>query len=152
MDVSYVNPFIIETRNCFKTMLDIELQTGKPALSTEAVHTYDISGVIGLNGQAQGIISISYPKIVALRVVSALLGSDIKIVGPELIDGIGEITNIIAGNAKKHLSHYNLAISLPNVVIGKGHRIEIARDVIAIIVPLSAAIGSIAMEVALKTP
>jgi chemotaxis protein CheX len=113
--------------------------------------TYDISGVIGLSGEAQGSIALSFPKIVALKIVSALIGSEIKIVGPELTDGIGELANIIAGNAKQHLTEYNLSISLPNVIIGKDHVIASPSGAPTIIVPFSCTFGEFAMEVSLKT-
>ena len=110
MDVSVVNPFISATVETFKTMLALDLETGVPALKQEATHTYDVSGVIGLSGEAQGVISLSFPKIMALKVVSKLLGMEIKVVGPDLTDGIGELANIVAGYAKQGLTDYNLSI------------------------------------------
>lgn len=151
MDVSVVNPFINATVETFKTMLAMDLETGTPSLKVDATHTYDISGVIGLSGEAQGVISLSFPKMMALKVVSNLLGSDVKIVGPELTDGIGELANIVAGYAKQGLSEYKLSISLPNVVVGQGHRIATQTGVPTIIVPLKSNLGEFAMEVSLKT-
>lgn len=151
MDVSFVNPFINATVGTFKTMLGMDLETGTPSLKVDATHTYDISGVIGLSGEAQGVISLSFPKMMALKVVSNLLGSEVKIIGPELTDGIGELANIVAGYAKQGLSEYKLSISLPNVVVGQGHRIATQTGVPTIIVPLKSNIGEFAMEVSLKT-
>ncbi len=151
MDVSYVNPFIRATVETFKTMMNMDLSTGTPALKENAKHSYDVSGVIGLSGEAQGIISVSFPKVLALKIVSALLGEEVKIVGPELTDGIGELANIIAGNTKQYLTQFKLSISLPNVVIGSGHRIEVQSGVPTIIVPLKCKLGDFAMEIALKT-
>jgi chemotaxis protein CheX len=151
MDVSFINPFVKATVETFSTMLSIKLQTGNPLLKQNAKHSYDISGVIGLSGEAQGVISLSFPKILSLKIVSSLLGEDIKVVGPELTDGIGEITNIVAGYAKQFLTQYKLSISLPNVVIGSNHRIEIQSGIPTIVVPFDCSIGNFAMEVALKT-
>lgn len=151
MDVSYVNPFIGATVETFKTMLGLELKTGKPILKKNATHTYDISGVIGLSGEAQGVISISFPKILALKIVSKLIDEEVKIIGPELTDGVGEIANIVAGHAKQYLTQFKLSISLPNVVIGSNHRIETQSGVPTIIVPFTCSLGEFAMEVALKT-
>jgi len=151
MDVLYVNPFIQATVETFKTMLNLELKTSTPELKHDATHTYDISGVIGLTGEAQGVISLSFPKLLALKIVSQLLGVQIKIVGAEVTDGIGEIANIVAGNAKQHLTKYKLSISLPNVVVGTGHRIAVQSGVPTIIVPLECTLGNFAMEISLKT-
>ena len=151
MDVSVVNPFISATVETFKTMLALDLETGVPELKTEATHSYDVSGVIGLSGEAEGVISLSFPKIMALKVVSKLLGVEIKVIGPDLTDGIGELANIVAGYAKQGLTNYSLSISLPNVIIGSGHRIATQSGVPTIIVPLKGELGEMAMEVSLKT-
>jgi len=151
VDVSFINPFLLSIKETFTTMLSMDVTALKPELKKFAVHSFDVSGVIGLSGEAQGVISLSFQKIVALKVVSALIGDDLKVVGPELIDGIGEMVNIVAGNAKQHLTKYKLSISLPNVIIGKDHRIEVPEGVPTVIIPFDCKFGKFALEVALKT-
>ncbi len=151
MDVSYVNPFISSTISTFKTMFNTEIHPGKVALKTNPYPTYDVSGIIGLSGNAQGTIALSFSKIVALRVVSKMLGIEIKIIGPELTDGIGELANIIAGYAKKDLVKYKLSISLPNVIVGRNHIINSPTGAQTIIVPFKSPLGDFCMEVSLKT-
>ncbi len=152
MDVAYVNPFIVSTIETFKKMLNTDIKPGKVALKNSIVHTYDVSGIIGLSGEAQGSICLSFPKVIALKVVSALLGMEIKIIGDEVADGVGELANIVAGNAKQHLTNYNLSISLPKVVIGKDHQVASQRGIPTIVVPFTSSLGEFAMEIALKTP
>jgi len=151
MNVSYVNPFITSTIDTFKTMLNIDVKPDAPVMKKEPLPTYDISGIIGLSGDAQGSIAISFPKLMALKVISALLGSELKVVGPELTDGIGEIANIIAGSAKQHLKDFNLSISLPNVVVGKSHMLACQKGVPTLVVPFTCSMGNFSMEVSLKT-
>jgi chemotaxis protein CheX len=152
MDVAYVNPFITSTEETFRTMLNLEVKPGPVQLRDENKFAYDVSGIIGLSGEAQGNICMSFPKLLALKIVSMLLGTEIKITGPEIADGIGEIANIIAGNAKQHLSQYNLSISLPKVVIGPGHYVASQKGIPTIVVPFVCSMGNFAMEVSLKTP
>ncbi len=133
-------------------MLNKDIQPGKIVLKTDPYPTYDVSGIIGLSGNAQGTIALSFGKIVALRVVSGMLGMEIKIIGPELTDGIGELANIIAGYAKKDLTKYRLSISLPNVIVGRNHIINSPTGAHTIIVPFTSPIGDFCMEVSLKTP
>ncbi|MBD3391844.1 MAG: chemotaxis protein CheX [Chitinivibrionales bacterium] len=154
MDVAYVNPFIQSTINTFKTMIDLDVKPGKPALSREGEHTYDVSGIIGLSGKAQGSIALSFPKSMALKIVSKMLEQQVKVIGPELTDGIGELTNIVAGSAKAELSPIvkdTLSISLPNVVVGKNHSVTRPSGLPGIVVPFSSSIGDFAVEIALKT-
>jgi chemotaxis protein CheX len=151
MDVSYINPFITAMMNTFKTMMNIDVKPGKPMLKSSPYPSYDISGIIGLSGSAQGSIAISFPKIIALKIVSKLIGAEIKVVGPELADGVGELANIVAGNAKQYLTQFNLSISLPNVIIGKDHTIANQSGVPSIIIPFGCQLGDFAMEVSLIT-
>ena len=151
MDVKYVNPFITATIYMFDTMLKMKVVPGKPVLKQEPFPSFDVSGIIGLSGSAQGAIVISFPKVMALKVVSALIGVELKVVGPDMTDGIGELANIIAGNAKQNLEGLNLSISLPNVIVGKDHVVASQSSTPTIIVPFTCAMGSFAMEVSLKT-
>jgi chemotaxis protein CheX len=150
MNVSYVNPFISATINFYKTMLNMDAHPGNPSLKQEPYPSNDISAVIGLSGDTQGSIALSFPKIVALKVVSAMLGTEIKIIGPELTDGIGEVVNIIAGNAKADLTAYKLSISLPNIIVGKDHMVVSPSGSPTIIVPFTCPLGAFTMEVSLK--
>jgi chemotaxis protein CheX len=151
MDVSYVNPFISATINVFKTMLRTEIRAASPKLKAQPYPSYDVSGIIGLSGDAQGSIALSFPKLLALKIVSTMLGADIKVIGPEITDGIGELANIVAGNAKQDLSRFNMSISLPNVVIGKNHILTAPSGSPTMVVPFSCGLGEFAMEVSLKT-
>ena len=152
MDVAYVNPFVTSTIDTFKTMLSLDVKPGQPQLQDKRNYSYDVSGIIGLSGEAQGSICMSFPKLMALKVVSKLVGTEIKIIGPEVADGIGELANIVAGNAKQHLPSFNLSISLPKVVIGAGHYVVSQKGVPTIVVPFVSAMGSFAMEISLRTP
>ena len=75
-----------------------------------------------------------------------------KLSQSDIVDGIGEIVNIVAGYAKKDLTEYDLSISLPNVVLGEGHQVTVPTGVPAIVVPFDSPLGHFSMEVALVTP
>jgi len=151
VNVSYVNPFISSTMNLFKTMMNTVVKASTPCLKKQPFPTYDISAIIGLSGDAQGSVAISFPKLVALKVVSEMVGTKIIVIGPELTDGIGELANIVAGNAKKDLAEYKLSISLPNVIIGKGHMLSAPSGAPSILIPFQSKFGDFALEISLKT-
>ncbi|MCL2845915.1 MAG: chemotaxis protein CheX [Chitinivibrionia bacterium] len=152
MDVSFVNPFLKATNDTFKMMLNMEATMEKPIVKAGGGdHHYDVSGVIGLSGEAQGTIAISFTKITALKVASKMLGSELKIIGPDLTDAIGEIANIIAGYAKQYLTQYKVSISLPNVVIGSRHELVSPTATKTVVVPFKCEVGEFAIEVSLKT-
>lgn len=151
MDVTIVNPFISSAIETFKTMLDEKIIPAKPYVKKDKVNLYDVSGIIGISGKAQGSIALSFSKNAALKVVSRMLGYQLKVIGPELSDGIGELTNIIVGYAKKDLTRLALSISLPNVIVGKHHMLKAPMEVATMVVPFTSGMGEFAMEVTLKT-
>jgi chemotaxis protein CheX len=150
MKVEYINPFIKSTINTFHTMIGDTPKPGKPEIKKDPFPVFDISGVIGISGEAIGSVVLSYPKVVALKIASKFIQEDIKIVGKELADAIGEITNIIAGNAKQDLTQFKISISLPNVIIGTGHQIRTPGESPILIVPFVSAFGTFGLEVCIK--
>jgi chemotaxis protein CheX len=50
------------------------------------------------------------------------MGDDVSSMCPEVVDAVGELTNIISGQARKEFenSGVNLKASIPMVVVGKG--------------------------------
>ena len=151
MDVRYVNPFILSTIETFNIMLKLKVTPGKPQLKMDPFPTHDIS-VLSEYQETLLVYSISYPRIVALKTVSRFLDAEFKIFDYAVTDAIGEITNIIAGSAKKDLGGLNVQISLPNVVIGRNHRLVGPKNAQNILVPLQSELGSMYLEVSLKTP
>ncbi|MCL2182761.1 MAG: chemotaxis protein CheX [Chitinispirillia bacterium] len=150
MNVQYINPFINATAACFKNMILTDAKQGAPTIKKEPFPRYDISGIIGLSGGAQGSISLCFPMKSALDIVSAMVGAPLTEAGVELADAVGEIANIIAGFAKRDLAGLNLSISLPNVIISS-HVLSGLSGVPTIIVPFTCPLGPFAMEISLKT-
>ncbi|MDR3013218.1 MAG: chemotaxis protein CheX [Chitinispirillales bacterium] len=150
MNVAYINPFIAATVACYKNMMDAEPTQGAPVIKREPFPKYDISGIIGLSGGAQGSISLCYPMQSALATVSKMVGVPITEAGVDLADAIGEIANIVAGFAKRDLAGLNLSISLPNVIISN-HVLSGLSGVPTVIVPFTCSLGPFAMEISLKT-
>ena len=114
----YINPFIASVRNTFQTMLSSEAQRGTPYLRTAAESDFCVSGVIGLSGNAVGTIVLNMSQEVALGIASALLMDRFTELTADVIDAVGELTNVIAGAAKSKLEEFHLGVSLPNVVTG----------------------------------
>ncbi|MBN1983941.1 MAG: chemotaxis protein CheX [Chitinivibrionales bacterium] len=151
MDVSYVNAFLQATTVTFKTLIGIDVSIGDPNLKGKIKMDYGISGSIGLSGKAVGFIALSYPKSLAISIVSKMLSMEIKDIGPEVADAIGEITNIIAGHSKQYLADLNLQISLPNVIIGSDYQIVGFSSIPVIVVPMKCNLGAFFMQISLKT-
>jgi len=150
MDVKLINPFISAVQNVFRTMVGCEVSVGRPYIKDDAAGYADVSGVIGLSGDATGCVVLSYPMEVACKVASAFAGVEMDKDHEDFTDAIGELTNMVAGNAKKDLHGLNIGISLPSVVIGARHVISGLRAAPRLVIPCSVEHGQFQVEVALR--
>ena len=147
MRAEYINPFIASLDRAFLTMLGCQVRRGPIVLKGDSCPTFEISGVIGLSGKAIGTVVLSLSEQVALKAVSAMLLHEPPEIDADVVDAVGELTNMVAGGAKAELEEYELMVSLPNVITGRGHKIRFPSDVTPICVPFETDWGSLALEV-----
>lgn len=152
MKAEYVNPFITSTSEVFKTMVGIEPERGKLYVKADEKLPYDISGIIGLAGQASGFVVISMTEGLALKVVENFLGEKKTSMDDDVMDAVGEILNMIAGGAKQIFSKKGtrFKISIPNVVVGKNHVVGKQKNVQCIGMTFNVGSDTFVIEVALN--
>lgn len=150
VNVEFINPFLTCTINVFRTMAACELRRGKPYLREGKEPSHEISGVIGLSGKAIGTVVLSVGEPVALKVTAALLGEEPPEMNGDVVDAIGELTNMIAGSAKAQLEHLAMSVSLPSVIMGKNHRVAFPGDIQPVVIPFESDWGPICVEVGLR--
>lgn len=150
MQVEYINPFIAALKNTFRTMLSCEARRGKVAVKQDSRAAHEISGVIGLSGRAVGTVVVSFSTQVALKAASTMLMMETTEVDDEVVDAVGELTNMVAGAAKAELEEYNLAVSLPNVITGPAHEVHFPSEVTPIAIAFDTDWGPVSLEVGLK--
>jgi chemotaxis protein CheX len=150
MDVRYINPFIRAIKNVFSTMLKIEVNVQKPSLKVDGQSSADVSGVIGFTGDATGCVVLSFSKEVACKAASTFAGMAITLDSPDLVDAIGELANMVAGNAKKDFEGAHISISLPSVIIGHDHIVGQSRMTPRLLIPCKCSLGEFYVEVAMK--
>lgn len=121
----YITPFVTACEQIFEDFIGVKLTAERPYFAQkEDPHEWMISGIIGFSREARGAVVISMRKETALRITELLTGMKYDKIDDQVIDAIGEIINIIAGNAKKGLEEtFKLAISLPTIVRGVNHKI-----------------------------
>ncbi len=149
MDVRYINPFLNAVQNVFETMINVPYSLGKPSLKKDFNSSHEVSGIIGISGEVTGCVVVSFPETIALQLASELLGETFTKVDADCTDAIGEIANMIAGDAKKDFPEGDTTISVPSVVIGL-HKIAFPKGVPIISIPCQTDKGSFTIDVAIK--
>ena len=152
MDVRFINPFIMAIKNVFSTMVRTEVTVGKPQVRTAELRSADVSGVIGLSGDATGAVVLSFPRVVACKVASMFAGAELTPEDEDFADAIGELANMIAGNAKKDFGGVAVTISLPSVIVGAGHQVSQLRASPQLVIPCQTPMGPFNVEVAMLVP
>ena len=152
MKAVILNPFIQSTVEVLRTMAGIEPRRGTPRLKGGEDSSSDVSGLIGLTGQVQGFVAVSFRESAALYVVTRFLGESVETVDAQVRDAVGELTNIIAGGAKRVLAQagYDLKISIPSVVVGVNHSVSRPRGVPCFEIPFETDAGPFSVELCLK--
>jgi chemotaxis protein CheX len=151
LDVNFINPFLEGTIEVLKIQAQTQAKAGTPgAKDPKATFGGDISGVIGLISENfTGSVVISFPAPTFLKIMSRMLGEDLKELTPELQDGAAELTNIIFGYAKRVLNEkgFGIKMAIPSVITGKDHSIQNNTRGPRIAIPFESDAGNFAIEI-----
>lgn len=144
-----IKAFVKSTKNVFNTMVGIEIELGKPDIKIDPTPSYDVSGIVGFSGDVAGSVVVSFCNDTAVTLVEAFCGEKLNSNSEDFVDAIGELCNMIAGNAKKEFG-LTANIGIPTVIIGHNHTVARLRDVPCITIPCSCTAGHFAVEINIK--
>lgn len=147
MRVELINPFVASTQSVFQTMLGCTLARGPLSLKKDHAPMHEVSGLIGLCGKCQGMVVVSLGRETALEVAATMLGDRPTELDADVLDAVGELTNMIAGAAKTQLEQYALSISLPTVICGKAQAIKFPSETPPMLIPFESQIGPVCVQV-----
>jgi chemotaxis protein CheX len=147
MTADYINPFLLATVSVFDSMLGVKIAMQKPFVRKPLDPQYEVTGVIGLTGKATGTVAFSLPSEAAIKITGKLLGEQPTALNAQVVDAIGEVTNMIAGAAKAQLAELQLSIGLPTVVIGRECCVAFPSRAVPISIPFTCELGNLVVEV-----
>lgn len=153
MKAGHVNPFLESTMNLFESMLGEEPVVGAKSILKDLYnHSWDISGVIGVTGPAEGVVvlRLSLPLVLSLLEQSGMATEDEMEQKQMITSMVGEMTNVIAGNALGQIKQYDLDISVPFVIQGQGHSISWPLNNPVISIPFTTTLGDFEVNISLK--
>jgi len=100
-------------------------------LATVPTHNIGIvTGIIGVHGNASGFVTVNMAERFAIKAVEGMLQEPQEKLNPTVIDGVGEITNLLAGGVKAALAGTPWGfthITAPSVIVGTGSEIAFAK-------------------------
>ena len=152
VDISHVRPFLESIDNLFNTMLETEINAGKIGVTGEVNYgDSDITVMISLMGTVRTTLAITFPHASAKGVVEKLLGMPVDDDDADMIiDGIGEVGNIIGGGAKVQFQENGMPIdlSLPQIIKGKPDEIfAYTSSTTWVDIPFKTVLGNFSMRI-----
>ncbi len=90
----------------------------------------NITGMLGVHGDVSGFITVNMAERVAFSLVGGLLEDRFDHLTDQIVDGVGEITNIVAGRIKSNLVNTQWSfrhVTVPSVIVGRNYQIAYVR-------------------------
>lgn len=151
MKEEYVNPFLVPAKNVWEKMLGCTLDVNQYFPTTNQITTEDITAVIRIKGPLfVGDVLYGFDTETALSVASVMLSQKVEDLDEVALSALGELVNIISGNAATLLetAGYENRISPPLIVRFKGSHV-IPTKTKQIQVVFTSALGSLHVRIAL---
>ena len=153
MDVEYINPFLSGTLEVLNTMATFQPVPGKPYVKKNDLAGGDVSGIIGITGDAVGSLAISFSESCICNIVGRMLGETFSSINHDVLDAVGELTNMISGVSRTQLEKKGMTVfaAIPSVVFGSNHTITHILKSPSIVIPFTSPNGPFFVDVCIRT-
>jgi chemotaxis protein CheX len=151
MKAEYINPFVLASFSVLDMVLGSRPVKGDLAMQTGAVTSHQCNVVCGVTGHIQGHVTYGMSLDTADRIASTMLGEPIRVFDQLAASAIGELANMISGNAMLHLSERGLVCDITPPSIIQGVNVSISTVAIpAVVIPIIMEQGEICITVGLQ--
>jgi chemotaxis protein CheX len=153
MDVRYINPFIDAIKYVFETIMTSTFIVGKPHLKTDGDQRAQVVAIIRFSGNVNGSVALCFSRRDAVSISNEFACTDYSVFDREhLADSLGELANMVAGQAKVGLPETGITLSLPEVVMAaETCRVEPAgKEGSTLVLPCDCTHGRFSVEVTMQ--
>lgn len=151
MKAEYVNSFYKSTKDVFQLMLGIDPQKRDLKVIEDMVSSKDTNVVLGVTGDLRGTILFGFPKDMTLEMIKIMSGLEIDRIDSFASSALGEVANIIGGNALTILTENNYICDIvpPQIFIGEYTSYSMANEKSLLLI-LTTPIGEFDINIFLK--
>ncbi len=137
MNVQFLNPFLEAANEVLKAEIGVDVQRGEISLQRSALTANEVTVLLSMIGQLQGVVLYGMSKATACMMVSKMMGEPIAELDSLAQSGVAELGNVLTGRATIKLSEIGLQtdISPPTVIIGAGITVS-TLDFPRLVVPI----------------
>lgn len=148
-----LDPFVEAARVTFSQMAQIDLNLVGMCERTDFRTTGDVSAVVGLVSPAEGSLVLSFSERAAQMLANRVL-ADVGIEPDDNLirDCVGEVANVVAGQAKGALAGtpYYFVYAPPTVVAGRGHEVRHRPGVPCLVIEFASSAGEIQLQLSVS--
>lgn len=151
MKVEYINPFVQSATSIIEQVARIQVERGDLALRPKMFPSPDVSVILGVTGDVKGQVLYGLSQETAMYLASRMMmGLEVKEFDDVARSAIGELGNMITGNATGVLEKQGILanISPPAIVTGKDVSISNTEGPI-LVVPIHLPEGTLEINVSL---
>ncbi len=148
-----LEPFVSATNLTLTELAQIEPVVRSTYRMTPPRTLGDISAVLGLTAESGELLVLSFPARTAAALAGRVLAEVTQAPDDELVrDCMGELANVIAGQAKTLLAEtpYQLLLATPVILTGAGLEVGARSDLESLVMVFASDAGDFALQVCLK--
>jgi chemotaxis protein CheX len=147
-----INPFVEGALVFFRQEMGIDISRDKPGIESWHATPEEVTVLIGVAGDTEGIVLYSMNTRTAKSIASELIGSPVPLYDKMAESALAEMGNIITGQAAVRLERigYSCKLSPPALITGEGTLIS-AVNLNMLVIPLVLGnVGNLSIYVALR--
>lgn len=148
MKPEYTNPFYQAVQEVFKLMLNLDVMRCPIDSQVANVSGKEVAVSIELTGDISGSIRFCFPEKTTLEIVKLMCGMEMDKLDAFVTSAMGEMSNIISGNAVTNLAHANYRCDIlpPKIEIVESDTLSGNPE---LSIPLQTSVGTIRMDMLL---
>jgi len=152
MNKDLLTPFANATCETLKLLLDVDARTGASEADGGSEDKSRINVAIGITGDVSGEALYRFPVDTTLEIVKTMSGMEFTEIDEFVTSALGEIANIISGNALTDLSGRNITCDiLPPKILDCGELSSEAENTYICSAKIDSSIGEVDVILRVKT-
>ncbi|MFQ9934260.1 MAG: chemotaxis protein CheX [Lachnospiraceae bacterium] len=137
LDVKHINPFLQSSVSVIEMTTQTKLEVGKPELSALEFHDNIFILQVGVTGVLRGQVLLTMNEENAKEIASKMMmGMPIEALDEMSRSALGELSNMIMGNAATLFSSQGIAMDITPPISLFGDNIKLQIDIPALKIPL----------------
>ncbi len=151
MRANHINPFVQSVNYVFSTMFDVQTEKKSVYLKEDMVSSNEANVLIVVTGDLEGAILFGFPKEMTFEMIRRMSGMEMTEINSFVASALGEVANIIIGNAMTILHESDLVCDiLPPKVMAGQYQTFSAKDEKIIALTMKTDIGEFDVSLMLK--